>query len=325
MLLPSVKISLRDEFNKAVKHTLAQRAGSACSRPFCRAATMGPQSDPSRVINVGVAAHITAAARGGPRFDSSISEKDRRSASNGIWLCQNCAKLIDSDPEAYPAELLRQWKALSEQDARNRLGKTKGRTGARSHEQAVAALKRDQKMRDDLTRDLLRNSSEIIALPRGSSRTAKFLHSEVIIHRIDDVSYPDVDDSPGISGWFKLEVLDFYHGGIECILGIEEALHDSATRKWSLLSYEQSKSSFPSRFTKANVFKTGKIPWRNILHYDMQGDRFYPQPHLYCVYADSGMPYEGRGYFIAKEGYEWELSSDDKLELEPLLHWAESS
>ncbi len=150
------------------------------------------------------------------------------------------------------------------------------------------------------------------------------MHSEVIIRRVDDMSYPDIDDSPGISGWFKLEVLDFYHGGLECILDIKGALHDSATRKWSLLTYEQNKLSFPHRFSKGNVFQTGRIPWRNILHYDMQGDQFYPQPHLYCAFADSGMPYEGWGYFLAEEGYEWELRSEDKLELETLLMLAES-
>jgi hypothetical protein len=37
--------------------------------------------------------HITGAAPGGPRFDVNLSDKARRSASNGIWHCQTCAKL----------------------------------------------------------------------------------------------------------------------------------------------------------------------------------------------------------------------------------------
>ena len=324
MPVHSAKISSRDEFSKAVKRTLAQRVGLLCSHPSCRAVTMGPESDPSSVVNIGVAAHITAAARGGPRFDLSITEKERRSASNGVWLCQNCAKLIDSDLGVYSAGLLRQWKAGAEEETRKRIGKPHGRAGGHSSRQAVAALKRDQKMRDDLRRDLLKNTSECMGLPRGSSRTAKFSHTEVIIHRLDDVSYPDIDDSPGISGWFKLEILDFYHGGLECILGIENGLLDSMTRKWSLLSHEQRESSFPSRFSKPKVFLTGKIPWRNILHYDMQGDQYYPQPHLYCMFTDSGMPYEGWGFFLVGDGYEWELQAEDKLELEALLRSAES-
>lgn len=238
---------LRDEFNQIVKRVLAQRVGLLCSNPGCMADTMGPQSDPSYVINVGVAAHITAAASGGPRFNSKLSDKERASAANGIWLCQTCAKLIDSDLVAYPTHLLFEWKARAEQDAKERLGKTKSR--GISLRQAVAALKRDQKMRDDLLRDLLKSSSEQMRLPRIRSRSAKFAHSEIIIHRIDDRSYPNTDQKPGISGWFKLEILDFYHGGLEGILDIQYALSDDVTKRWALLSYEQSKSSFPSRFS----------------------------------------------------------------------------
>jgi hypothetical protein len=233
--------------------------------------------------------------------------------------------MIDSDLKAYPAELLRKWKTGAEEETRRRLGKTKSRVGIRSNAQAVADLKRDQNLRDDLRRDLLKTSSERVGLPVGSSRTAKFSHSEVIIRRIDDVSYPDIDDSPGIGGWFKLEILDFYYGGLECILGIENALLDSMTRKWSLLSHEQRESSLPSRFSRVMVYLTGKIPWRNILHYDMQGDQNHPQPHLYCAFADSGMPYEDWGFFLAEDAYQWELRSEDKLELEALLRLAESS
>jgi hypothetical protein len=79
--------------------------------------TSGPKVDPTGVINVGVAAHITAAASGGPRYDPSLTAKERRGAENGIWLCQTCAKLIDSDLSRYTAKLLREWKELAEQAA----------------------------------------------------------------------------------------------------------------------------------------------------------------------------------------------------------------
>lgn len=139
---------------------------------------------------------------------------------------------------AYPAHLLREWKARAEQAAKARLGKTKARAG--SHKKLVATLKREHQLRDDLHRDLLKTPSERMALPRGGSRIVKFEHTEVIIRRIDDTSYPDIDKSPGISGWFKLEVFDFYHGGLDCVLGIEYALIDTETKKWALLTYEQS-------------------------------------------------------------------------------------
>jgi hypothetical protein len=72
--------------------------------------TSGPAQDEDKSINVGVAAHITAASPGGPRYDASLEPETRRSAPNGIWLCQVCAKLIDSDLPRFPADQLRKWK-----------------------------------------------------------------------------------------------------------------------------------------------------------------------------------------------------------------------
>ena len=42
-------------------------------------------------------AHICAAAQGGPRYDASMTPEERKSFENGIWLCQSCSKLIDTD------------------------------------------------------------------------------------------------------------------------------------------------------------------------------------------------------------------------------------
>ena len=309
---------LRDDFTQSVKRTLAHRVALHCSNPDCRAKTMGPQSDPTKAVNLGVAAHITAAARGGPRFDVGLTDKQRRNPANGIWLCQNCAKLIDSDTVRYSVAVLQGWKARAEEEAQTQLGKSSNRAG-RSYESAVAALKRDRATKDALTRELLKPVGERWNLPRNSSRASKFARSELIIRRIDDTSYPDIDDSPGISGWFKVEVLDFYYGGIDVILDLHPALFDVESKKWCVLTHEQSKSSYPLRFFQHKVFLTGRIPWRNILHYEMNGDKIYPQPHVYCAFADNGMPYEGWGYFTVEDGYEWELRADDKVELETLL------
>lgn len=108
----------RHNFNVEVKETLARRVGMRCSNPNCRKPTSGPQDDPAKSINVGVASHVTAAAKGGPRYDNKLSKEERESIENGIWLCQVCAKLIDNDPLHYPVDHLRQWKRLSEEAAR---------------------------------------------------------------------------------------------------------------------------------------------------------------------------------------------------------------
>lgn len=104
----------RDDFSEATKRLLANRAGVRCSNPSCRKPTSGANTDPNKIINIGVAAHICAAAPGGPRYDSAMTEEERKFSHNGIWLCQSCSKLIDSDPTAYSKDLLHGWKSLAE-------------------------------------------------------------------------------------------------------------------------------------------------------------------------------------------------------------------
>ncbi|MCD8486687.1 MAG: hypothetical protein LRZ84_08055 [Desertifilum sp.] len=108
---------MRDDFDEKTKQVLARRVGYRCSNPNCRKLTSGPQTDPAKAISIGVAAHITAAASGGPRFDRNLSSTERKSPENGIWLCQNCGKIIDSDDKRFSIALLKEWKKLSEQAA----------------------------------------------------------------------------------------------------------------------------------------------------------------------------------------------------------------
>jgi hypothetical protein len=108
---------MRDDFDPKTKETLAGRVGYRCSNPRCRQLTSGPRTDPTKAVNIGVAAHITAASPGGPRYDPQLSPEERSSIDNAIWLCQNCAKMVDNDEQRYTADLLREWKFLSEQRA----------------------------------------------------------------------------------------------------------------------------------------------------------------------------------------------------------------
>jgi hypothetical protein len=78
-------------------------------------------------MNLGVAAHITAASLRGPRFSGSMTREGRRHPSNGIWLCQNCAKLVDNDAEQFPEDTLRVWKLRAETEALAAIGKSAGR------------------------------------------------------------------------------------------------------------------------------------------------------------------------------------------------------
>lgn len=111
-------MSARDDFLKPVRDLLARRVGYRCSNPNCRVLTTGPGDNSDGIVDVGVAAHITAAAKGGKRYDPHLTKEERASAENGIWLCQIHAKLVDDAPERFTVEVLREWKRLSEQAAR---------------------------------------------------------------------------------------------------------------------------------------------------------------------------------------------------------------
>jgi tetratricopeptide (TPR) repeat protein len=124
---------MRDDFGATVKRMIAARAGYRCSNPKCRRQTSGPQADPTKAVNIGVAAHITAAASGGPRYDPDLSSEERSSIDNTIWLCQTCAKLIDSDEQRYTTELLWQWKEAAEQAAQRELERRKPLDGYIPH------------------------------------------------------------------------------------------------------------------------------------------------------------------------------------------------
>jgi hypothetical protein len=108
---------LREEFSASVRDELAKRVGFLCSNPGCRHPTSGPRVASEGTVSIGVAAHIAAASAGGPRYDAALSSAERTSTANGIWLCQSCAKLIDSDVGRYTVEKLREWKTDAESAA----------------------------------------------------------------------------------------------------------------------------------------------------------------------------------------------------------------
>jgi len=104
---------MRDDFTQKTKEKLAHTAGYKCSNPDCGISTRGASSDGEGTINIGVAAHITAASPEGPRYDSSLSSEERKADSNGLWLCENHGKLIDSDESHFTVEKLHSWKVLA--------------------------------------------------------------------------------------------------------------------------------------------------------------------------------------------------------------------
>lgn len=108
-----MKNNKRDDFTETIKLKLAKRVAFICSNPSCQQLTIGPDTQ-NGINNIGVAAHICAASPGGPRYNKNMTEEERKSIENGIWLCQSCSKLIDIDESKYTVKLLHNWKESME-------------------------------------------------------------------------------------------------------------------------------------------------------------------------------------------------------------------
>ena len=109
----------RDDFRQRTVDALAKRVAYLCSSPACRIQTVGPAQGDDGHVTVGVAAHITAAAPGGPRYDPLLTPEQRRHQSNGIWLCEIHAKQIDADDAHFTVQILNTWKQGAESKALN--------------------------------------------------------------------------------------------------------------------------------------------------------------------------------------------------------------
>ena len=111
----------RDNFKQSVIDILFKRSGGKCC--MCGATTFGPHTGRhDKFQNIGQAAHISAAAPGGPRYDRKMAAEERTSAKNGMWLCSNCHSQIDRDTDRFPLPVLRKIKREAEERARKEVG-----------------------------------------------------------------------------------------------------------------------------------------------------------------------------------------------------------
>jgi hypothetical protein len=181
---------MRDDFQTQTKELLAKRVGYRCSNPGCRQPTSGPHDDPNRAVNLGVAAHVTAASPAGPRYDSTLLAEERASAQNGIWLCQTCGKLVDSDESRYSVESLRGWRRIAEAMALGEIEQRREFTA----EATPKFMKAEQLMRGllmEMRTDLAERplSREFVMLKRAWSYWAK---GNELAYFFDD--HPDLDN-----------------------------------------------------------------------------------------------------------------------------------
>lgn len=118
----------RDDFRKPIVEVLKMRAAYICSNPSCKKMTVAPSdTGDDKVVYMGRAAHICAASPDGPRYDATMTSEERGAITNAIFLCGNCADIIDDNGGLdYSVELLHQWKSEHEKWVRANLNKSVG-------------------------------------------------------------------------------------------------------------------------------------------------------------------------------------------------------
>jgi hypothetical protein len=180
---------------------------------------------------------------------------------------------------------------------------------------AEAATRRNVRLRKRMRRELGALKMQLHESNRVPGRGLWGLRA--IVHSIDDTTYPKPDETSSIgpSGWFGVELYGFYHNGIEVLLGGSYAGAIFAQNgRWRLVDDDARVSSGE---TPVTVLPLGRIPFRNIIAFDTEGDEYYNRTHLYCAYADAGMPYEGYRYVTKDKFGDVELEADRRVGAAP--------
>ena len=141
------------DFGKPVVEMLARRVALLCSNVDCRSITSGPADDPQGSVNIGKAAHIYGAKDGAARFRADMTDVARAEITNAIWLCRNCHKLVDSDPQRFPATLLFQWRAAHERYVTSKLGSKNDLLKLDLASQQIDKLREDSPLAGQIVRD----------------------------------------------------------------------------------------------------------------------------------------------------------------------------
>ena len=83
------------EVSHPTKLVLAFRSGDKCA--ICHE-QLTPDSSSGNPYKIAVAAHIAGEKYGSVRYDSDMTDTERNSYGNLIYLCANCHTIIDSLP-----------------------------------------------------------------------------------------------------------------------------------------------------------------------------------------------------------------------------------
>lgn len=148
-------------------------------------------------------------------------------------------------------------------------------------------------------------------------------HPEIIVRNTRRLKkYPKVREyDAGISPWFKTEINDLYHRGIEVFLsGADQAIpiedEHGQFGGWRLVGWSERVDG------AVTAWPVGRIPFEFIESIDWDGDEYYGAPHFYCRFDSRWRdPYEE----IVYKGILYPTVSKTYLEMHGLEHRRETT
>lgn len=99
----------------AQEKVVVARSGNTCAYPGCGLLlTIESLAEGDRPKATGKVAHICAASPGGPRYDKSMTDQQRGSADNLVYLCGPHHDAVDAQLELHTVDFLREAKRAHE-------------------------------------------------------------------------------------------------------------------------------------------------------------------------------------------------------------------
>ncbi len=168
----------------------------------------------------------------------------------------------------------------------------------KEHNNKIKIIRRNVALKKKMHLDFLNNNSigNYSVTEHLKKPFLKFGFTKMTIHSMYDKNYPYENTllNNDYTGYFRVDIYDFYFNGLIVTDGFVEV---------KLTQLKNSKKIS----NKMKALRLGYIPFENIIEYDMEGDEFYSNLHLYCEFINVCDPFEKIGYAV--------LVSDDEYQI----------
>ncbi|WP_433780422.1 hypothetical protein [Flavobacterium anhuiense] len=169
----------------------------------------------------------------------------------------------------------------------------------------INTISSEQKLQRNL--DLKKKIKKDFAKWLDYSTDKSSLSSAVLLRNFEGTQYPDSNEPDQFNeySWFKAEIDNLYHKGMEFGIGITE-IALLPNDQWDITNDDDSNANAEN----VKVLKIGQINFSDIVDYDLEGDEYFHYPHLFCKFNYEGTPFENIYYRNIDKIYErYELSN----------------